>query len=246
MAHKLYVIPGSHPSECAAAALRIKGIDFRRVYRLPVTSRAQQRLQFPSNRVPALRLEDGEKVVGSREILRRLEELQPDPPLFPADPEERRRVEEAETWGHDVLQPLARRLSWAVLKRTPKAMESYTVGADLPIPPRMAMMGAGMVGRVASRMNHATDEQVQADLRELPDHLDRIDAWISEGVMGGEQANAADLQIGSSLALMLTLGDVRPLIEGRPAADLARRHFGGFPGDAPAGALPAGWAPVPA
>lgn len=243
MSAKLYVIPGSHPSETAAAALRIKGIEFERVNRLPIFSRAQQRALFPTARVPALKL-DGEKISGSREIIRRAEELRPDPPLFPADPDARRRVEEAETWGHDVLQPLARRVAWAVLKRQPKAMASYAEGKKLPVPAPVAMSGARPVSQIAARLNGATDEQVKADLSELPGHLDRIDGWIADGVLGGEQPNAADLQIGSSIALLRTCADVRPLIDGHQAAQLAQRHFADFGGHAPAGILPSGWMPA--
>ena len=39
--------------------------------------------------VPALRI-DGEKVQGSRAIMRRLDELVPEPPLFPSDPDRAR------------------------------------------------------------------------------------------------------------------------------------------------------------
>lgn len=243
MAAKLYVIPGSHPSETAAAALRIKGIEFQRVNRLPVISRVQQRVLFPSARVPALRL-DGEKISGSREILHRLDELRPEPALYPAGSEQRRRVEEAERWGDEVLQPLARRLAWAVLKRRPKALRSYAEGSDMPVPIGVAMLGAGIVTRMAASLNDAGDEQVRADLQALPGHLDRVDGWIAEGVIGGGQPNAADLQIGSSIALLLTFGDVRPLLEERPCAELARRWFPDFPGEAPPGALPAGWVPA--
>ncbi len=51
----------------------------------------------------------------------------------------------------------------------------------------------------------------------LPAQLEHIDAWIADGVLGGEQPNAADLQIGSSIRLLMTVADVRPLIEGHPA-----------------------------
>jgi glutathione S-transferase len=77
----------------------------------------------------------------------------------------------------------------------------------------------------------------------LPSHLDRVDGWIARGVLGGEAINAADLQIASSLRLLLTVGDVAPLIDARPAGELARRVFGVYPGGVPAGTLPAGWVP---
>ena len=53
--------------------------------------------------------------------------------------------------------------------------------------------------------------------------------------------NAADLQIGAGVRLLLTLEDVRPLLDGRPAGALARRWFPAYPGDVPAGTLPAAW-----
>ena len=74
--------------------------------------------------------------------------------------------------------------------------------------------------------------------------LDRIDGWIADGVMGGEQPNAADLQIATSLRLLMAFADLRPLIEARPAGQLALRLFPDFPGDVPAGAIPAEFLPA--
>jgi glutathione S-transferase len=45
---------------------------------------------------------------------------------------------------------------------------------------------------------------------------------VEEGVIGGSERNAADFQIATSVSLLLTMDDVRPLIEGRPAERLAR------------------------
>ena len=75
----------------------------------------------------------------------------------------------------------------------------------------------------------------------LPELLDRADALIEAGTIGGERPNAADLQIGASVALLLKLEDLRPAIDGRPCADHARRLFPRYPGAIPAGALPAEW-----
>src|SRR4051812_22363182 len=95
---KLYVIPGSHPSLTARLMLEAKGIDYRRVDLMPVISRGALRaLRFPGTTVPALRL-DGRRIQGSREIAQALDELEPEPPLYPADPAERAAVEQAERW----------------------------------------------------------------------------------------------------------------------------------------------------
>ena len=79
----------------------------------------------------------------------------------------------------------------------------------------------------------------------LPAHIDLVGAWIADGVLGGEPPNAADLQIAPSVRLLMTIGDVRPLVAGRPAEELALRLFPDWPGNAPAGILPLR-APAPA
>ena len=80
-----------------------------------------------------------------------------------------------------------------------------------------------------------------ADLAALPGWLDHVDQLIADGVIGGDVPNAADLQIGSSLRLILTLEDVAPLVRDRPAGRLALRLFPRFPGSVPAGTAPADW-----
>jgi glutathione S-transferase len=71
---------------------------------------------------------------------------------------------------------------------------------------------------------------VRADLAALPGALERIDDWIEEGVLGTEDVNAADLQIATSVRLLMTLDDVRPAIEDRPAGEHALRLVSDFPG----------------
>ena len=60
-------------------------------------------------------------------------------------------------------------------------------------------------------------------IAELPPMLDRIDAWIADGVLGGAQPNAADLMVAPSLALMLYRPDLMTHFGGRPALELVDR-----------------------
>jgi glutathione S-transferase len=110
MANKLYVVPGSHPCAAVEAALTLKGVPYDRVDWIPVMHKLLGRAVYGAKTVPGMKLE-GEKVVGSRAIMRRLDGLVAEPALYPADPERRVQVERAEEWGDEVLQPLARRLS---------------------------------------------------------------------------------------------------------------------------------------
>src|SRR5688572_932632 len=87
--------------------LRHKGIEHDLVGFPALTHPVALRLAgFRGRTVPALKI-DGRRVQGSLEISRVLEEVQPDPPLFPAD--RRAAVEEAEAWGEREFQPLPRR-----------------------------------------------------------------------------------------------------------------------------------------
>src|SRR3954465_12468705 len=126
MAARLYAAPASHPCATAARALELKSIPFDRVDLVPALHRVVGLLRYGgSGTVPAVVFEDGRKVVGSCRILREVERRRPAPPLFPAGGDERRRVEEAEEWGDQVLQPLVRRLVWHALSADRGAQLSY-------------------------------------------------------------------------------------------------------------------------
>ncbi len=79
-------------------------------------------------------------------------------------------------------------------------MASYSEGAKLGVPVGLAVKTGGPIVSLAARFNGSTDEAVRSDLASLPADLDRIDTWISDGVLGGDQVNAADLQIPAACA----------------------------------------------
>lgn len=240
MPAKLYVVHGSHPCATVERALELKGIPYKVVELLPPMHAALQRVRFGQRTVPGIKFEDGEKVVGSRAILRRLETLVPDPPLLPADAEQRAKVEEAERWGDEVLQAPARRILWNALRRDRGPLESFSQGARLGVPLKLAMATAAPVVALSARSNEATDEKARADLAALPGYLDKIDAWIADGTMGAAQPNAADYQVSTSVRLLMALDDVRPAIASRPAGQLAARVVPDYPGKVPP-ILPAEW-----
>lgn len=218
----LFGVAASHPTLAAELMLRHKGLDYRRIDLPTVTHRTLLRaLGYPRKTVPAIRL-DGAKVQGTREIALALDAVVPGPPLFPADPERRREVERAEAWGDEVLQPVPRRLTLNALKHDRSALGSYLEGAKLGMPHRLATFIAPPVVAASRLANKATDEAARRDLAALPGLVDRVDELIEQGVIGGPERNAADFQIATSISLLLTLDDVRPMIEGRPAERLAR------------------------
>jgi glutathione S-transferase len=237
---RLYVIPASHPSIAAQLMLEHKGIPYKRTDLMPVVSKSVLRaVGFPGNTVPALKI-DGDKVQGSRQIARELQRLRPEPPLFPADPEQRAAVEEAERFGDEELQHPIRQLLWWGFRRDRSPMVGYSEGAKLGVPIGLAVKTGGPLVALSARFNEASDENARAALEKLPGLLDKVDAWVESGVLGGEKLNAADFQIAPSIGLMMTLDDLRPAIENRPAAALARRIVPSYPGRMPP-TLPAEW-----
>jgi glutathione S-transferase len=245
---KLYVLPGSHPCAAVEVALRLKSIDYERVDLLPMSQILIGSVRYGGTTVPGLRL-DGEKLVGSRQIMRRLDALVAEPALLPP-PEDPAytKILEAERWGEEVFQSVPRRIIDVAFLRRPAAMESYAGDSKLPLPRALMRPALPLTARLMAIKNKARDEAARDDFAALPGQLDRIDAWIADGLLGGESPNAADLQIGSTVRLLLSIGDVRPLIEGppaRPAAELTR-YFPPMVGEVPAGVLPAEWLPTPA
>jgi glutathione S-transferase len=237
---RLYVLPASHPAFTARLMLDHKGIEYKRTDLMPVISKLVLRAAgFPRVTVPALKI-DGRRVQGSTEISRELDRLAPEPPLFPADAEKRAAVEEAERWGNDVLQPPLRQILWWAFKRDRGSMASYAEGAKLGVPVSLAMKTAAPVVALSVRFNEADDEHVRRSLAEMPAMLDRVDELIAAGTLNGEQLNAADFQIATTLRLAMTLDDLRAAIESRPAGKLAMRVAPDYPGHTPK-ILPPAW-----
>jgi glutathione S-transferase len=230
--NKLYALPFSHPSIAARLMLERAGVPHE-VVDLPLALHPLflRARGFSGNTVPALVL-DGRKVQGSLSISRALEARGPAGILFPLDPEARARVEDAERWGESVLQPIPRRLFRWTLAGNPAIRRRVLERAGLPLPGIAARVMKPVVTRFA-RASRADDETVRADVQGLGEHLDRVDALIAEGTIGGSEPNAADFQIATTLAAMLAFEDFIPMIEGRPAAELARRIVPPYPGRLP-------------
>lgn len=236
----LHALPPSHPCMTVDAALRLKGLSFDRVDLTPGKHTAEMQRLYGDGQttVPGLMV-DGEPVHGSRAILARLEALAPDPALYPADTADA--VREAERWGDEELQDLGRRLPWGAMHFRPEALGTF--GGAEPLDPAGTDFAMRYV-HSSWKYHRITAVRLAEDLAGLPAKLDHVDALVAEGVMGGERPTAADLQIGATLRVLLTVEDLHGLLRERPAEQVARRWFADYPGQVPAGAYPAGWVPA--
>src|SRR3954464_14875516 len=95
-----HILPASLPCMTAAAALELKGLEFEKVA-LPMPHNDEmERLYGPGNTtVPGLTIDGEERVPGSVPTLEPIEQLVPEPSLYPEPIAER--VREAERWGDE-------------------------------------------------------------------------------------------------------------------------------------------------
>ncbi len=247
----LFGMKHSHPVLGARMALELTGIPFAAHDILPglhgIVVRAKG---FPEWTVPALQI-DGRRIQGTLAIARELHRIAPDAGLFPNDPDRRGPVEQAERFGHDELQPIARRVfRWAGARDNAVRawMARYVIGAPAPALAGYAFKPVMMF--FGSIVSNADDAQVKEDLARLPGLLDQVDALLDEGTIGADAPNAADLQILTSIRLLMAHEDLQSAIAPRPCGQAALDLIPDYPrpgSDAlpsvPA-ALPVDWLPV--
>jgi glutathione S-transferase len=243
--YRLYVIPGSHACRSAMLMLEHKGVPYRRVdivtllhplvVRLHGFDGGGQTRSAGAKRTLALRFgdrlgtvpalaADGHRISTNHGIARFLDEHHPEPPLFPADPQRRAAVEEVERWANDKLQMAARRIPGVGVVRDPATFSRAAGDGRLGyLLYKRELARRLIVPRILREVFDATPAADAQLLDELSAMLDRIDAWIGEGLLGGAELNAADFMVAPSLALILYRPDVRPMFEGRPALELVDR-----------------------
>ncbi len=153
---------------------------------------------------PVLALE-GHAIGDSTRIIAALEERYPDPPLYPAEPETRRRALELEEFfdenlGHDV-----RRVIFAELLQHPGLMRARA--AEMTTPRQGQVLAAGLPAFTAMlrrryRINERAAEQsllnIRAAMRLIDDRLDGRDHLV------GDDFTVADLTAAALLAPLLS------------------------------------------
>lgn len=167
---------------------------------------------FSGDRVSAVKFGDGRRAQGTRELPRVLDELQPEPRLVPDDP----RALEAERWADDVLQQWARRMV-------------ASTGAGGRLGPLLTQheRPRRLVARMVLVAFRVTKEQQRDDRERTGEILDRVDAWIAEGVLNGERLQSPDFAVASSLALVEYIVALQPELQRRPLWGLLERVFSG-------------------
>jgi glutathione S-transferase len=226
---KLYMFPGSNSVMTGRLMLEHKGIDFKEVKLMPGPHAfIMLGLGFETMGVPAVKF-NGRRVQGTRWIARYLDEIVPARPLFPADPAERKAVQDAERWGEE-FQNATRRIFYFIARRDKHGFTSFMTPRRSP-PMRVALrIARPLIVRLATGAHRASDAAGREDLELLGERLDQVDAWIEQGLLNGPELNAADFQIAPNISGLLLSEDLAPYIRDRPAAAFARRVAPGYAG----------------
>lgn len=246
----LYWMAISHPSAAARKMLDLKEVAYDIVEVAPLNQRLHLRLAgFRGGTVPAVKL-DGRKIQGSRAIARALDERWPEPPLFPADPELRARVQEAERWGERELQPIPRRLFRFGIATSPELRRWVVRRQRLPAPGLLAAAmqpaAAHYARTIEADGRRATPGGVRSDISALPAMLARADRLLADGTMTLDPPNAATLQILVTVRLLDGFEDLRELVRAHACAEPARKLFADYQAKLPRFLDPAWLAPIDA
>jgi glutathione S-transferase len=221
----LWHIPVSHYSEKARWALEYKGVEHQRHSPLPGAHMlyAEWLTRGGSATLPVLRLE-GETHGDSTAIIAALERRFPEPALYPADADERRRALELEHFFDEQLGPAIRRFVWHEMRADPEGMAEVATKL-LPSPIRRVgpvRSGLGLFGSTFVRLRYgaADDEAAEAAGEQVLAALDRLEAELeSRGgeYLAGDSFSVADLTAAALFyPLVLPLEGPRVLPERLP------------------------------
>ena len=219
----LWHLPVSHYSEKVRWALDHKRIPHRR--RAAVVPGAHMvasawLTRDPGNfTFPVLQL-DGEAIADSTAIIAQLEERFPEPALYPADPDERRRALELEDFFDEELGPHIRLLAFHELGNDRERFEAI-VRRTVPGPLGRSAATSTAYARAFTGLRFgARDEEAAVLAREkIVVALDRVEAELGPNEhLVGDSFSVADLT-AAALFYPLVLPEEGPLPDDLPPAE---------------------------
>jgi glutathione S-transferase len=193
----LWQIKVSHYNEKARWALDYKGLEYRRrtpwpplFVSLPV---AWVLTRGTTTTTPVVRL-DGKAIGDSTRIIAALEQRNPDPPLYPSDPEQRARALELEEYFDEQLAPQIRQLVWLSTAPHPRTFLAAAMPDTSPAVLAALRPGAALTAALVKRRYGANDGVREEAKRKVRAAMERIEAEQGpDGYLVGDAFSVADL-----------------------------------------------------
>jgi glutathione S-transferase len=203
----LYHIEVSHYNEKARWALDYKGVPHRRKAPMPMAHMAwaMAMTRGQSKTFPILRM-NGDTIDDSTRIIERLERDYPEPPLYPDNPDDRRRALELEEFFDEELAPHIRRAAFAVVTRDADAF-AWIAAPRAGKLVHSGLKGSALLAGPLVRMRYGINENTAAlGLEKTAAAFTRLESEIGlGGYLVGNSFTVADL---TAAALFFPL--VRP------------------------------------
>src|ERR1700722_9226928 len=190
----LWQLEVSHFNEKARWALDLKRIPHIRRSLLPgVHMLVAKRLTDGGATTPILTI-DGHSIGDSTNIIAAIEEHWPEPPLYPADPAERRRALELEDYFDEQLGPHIRRAIYHVLLDHPEVVVPLFIRGQR-LAGRTLIRTMFPIMAVGMRRSMGVYEDAAADSRDRTvAAMDRLEAELQpSGYLVGDSFSVADL-----------------------------------------------------
>jgi glutathione S-transferase len=233
----LWQIDFSHYSEKVRWALDYKEIDHVRRAPLPGTHIpiALFLTRGAQPTFPVLQM-DGRAIGDSTAIIAALDAKHLDRPLYPSDPDERRRALELEDWFDENLGPHARLLSFHDLIQEP-ALFAELAAESVPGPLGKAKPVVGAYARAFTslRWGANNDEDANRAREAIVAALDRLESELAKGdgeFLVGDKLSVADVTAASLFypVVVPPEGPLSPDLPRPPAFDSFREELSTRPG----------------
>ena len=197
---ELWQFTSSHFNEKARWALDFKRVPHIRHSLIPGFHVPVVKRMTGKTHVPVLKL-NGTAITDSSKIIEALERAYPEPALYPADPEQRRRALELEDFFDEELGPYIRRWIFHVILPYPKFVRAAFVSHASPaaqLAQRAMSPLIGVIMRRQMNINPATAEVARAKTIAAMDRLER--ELQPSGYLVGDSFTVADLTAAALLS----------------------------------------------
>lgn len=203
-------------------------LDYKRIphVRRAVVPGSPRMLRFSrGGTLPVLDL-DGERIVDSTRIIETLERRWPEPPLYPQDPDERRRALELEDFFDEHVGHEFRRAAFWELRDEPGAIAELLSTGQGPVAGSFirATLPVGMA--FARRRYKIYEADAEEGRAKVEAGLDRIEAELEpSGYLVGDRFSVADL---TAAALLFPIANAPEARNALPGGPLPERLAGWF------------------